>query len=72
MRGLPDKLHLDFVNPQYYCERPRVSKWPGSVFVVYKCLRAFWRFDFRRLTYGLAVLTQLGSIADFGEIMVNS
>ena len=24
MRGLPDKLHLDFVEFRYYCERPRV------------------------------------------------
>ena len=24
MRGLPDKLHLDFVKSRCYCERPRV------------------------------------------------
>ena len=47
MRGLPDKLHLDFVEFRYYCERPRVQNWRGSVFVVvvvvagYKSLRAF-------------------------------
>ena len=78
-RGLPDELHLEFVESRYYCERSSVYNRRGTVFALvvagYKCLGAFWHFDSKRLTLawlGLAALTQLGSTADFGEIMVDS